>query len=233
MLPVLGAAAWCAIAFLCGSLPFSLWVGRWALGVDIRRYGDSNPGAANVWRASRGRGRGWAGIALVALALSLDFLKGAVPVSVARSAGGIDGVWLAVLAVAPVAGHAFSPLLGFRGGKALTVTFGVWSALTLWQVPLVLGGLFALWLAVLGPEAWAVLMSMLCMGLFVLMADASSNPAHLLAWAGNTLIVVWKHRHQLGQPPQLCRWLVGPAKSVLSQLQNHRQGHEHGQGSRR
>src|SRR2546426_10386159 len=37
-------------AFLLGSLPFSVWVGRRAGGVDVREHGTRNPGAANVWR---------------------------------------------------------------------------------------------------------------------------------------------------------------------------------------
>ena len=42
---------WSFIAFACGSLPFSVWVGRLLLGKEITRYGDTNPGATNVFRA--------------------------------------------------------------------------------------------------------------------------------------------------------------------------------------
>jgi len=38
------------VAFLAGSLPFSVWVGRFLLGVDIRQFGDGNPGATNTIR---------------------------------------------------------------------------------------------------------------------------------------------------------------------------------------
>jgi hypothetical protein len=38
-------------AFWLGACPFSLWVGKWLLGKDIRNYGDVNPGASNVLRA--------------------------------------------------------------------------------------------------------------------------------------------------------------------------------------
>jgi acyl phosphate:glycerol-3-phosphate acyltransferase len=53
--------------FLCGSVPFSLLIGFWVLKVDVRRYGDGNPGAANVIRA----GGWWVGIP----AVLLDSLK--------------------------------------------------------------------------------------------------------------------------------------------------------------
>mgnify|MGYP001163344776 CR=1 FL=1 len=44
-------AAFTGIAFLCGSIPFSVWLGRLFLRQDVRQYGDGNPGAANVFRA--------------------------------------------------------------------------------------------------------------------------------------------------------------------------------------
>ena len=63
---------WTLLAFLCGSVPFSLLLGFWVLKLDVRRYGDGNPGAANVIRAG-----GWrVGIP----AVFLDSLKGAAPV---------------------------------------------------------------------------------------------------------------------------------------------------------
>ncbi|MDN5324928.1 MAG: acyl phosphate:glycerol-3-phosphate acyltransferase [Thermosipho sp. (in: thermotogales)] len=38
------------------------------------------------------------------------------------------------LALSPILGHAFSPFLRFKGGKALATTFGVWSALTNFKI---------------------------------------------------------------------------------------------------
>ncbi|MEO0108424.1 MAG: glycerol-3-phosphate acyltransferase [candidate division WOR-3 bacterium] len=66
--------AWVIAGYLSGSLMFSYWRGRLA-GQDIRRTGDGNPGAANVFRSS-----GWL---LGVPALVLDNLKGGVPVFLA------------------------------------------------------------------------------------------------------------------------------------------------------
>ena len=41
---------WTVVAFICGSLPFSVWVGHLLLKKDITTYGDANPGATNVIR---------------------------------------------------------------------------------------------------------------------------------------------------------------------------------------
>jgi glycerol-3-phosphate acyltransferase PlsY len=184
---------WITLSFLSGSLPFSVWVGRLALRTDIRRYGDGNPGATNVLRSG---GKGWG-----ALALLLDSLKGAVPGALAYFWAGLTGWMLVAVAVAPVAGHAFSPLLRFRGGKAVAVTFGIWAGLTLWAGPTVLGLALGLWFALVVVDGWAVILAMFSLLAYLLLAQ--SDPALLAIWAGNTLILAWKHRADLAQSPGL------------------------------
>lgn len=186
------AIIWAAGAFLCGSLPFSVWIGRIALGKEIVQVGDGNPGAANVWRAG---GVGWG-----LLAVLLDFLKGAIPVALAIDPLGLEGIALTIVAVSPIAGHAFSPFLRFQGGKALAVSFGVWSGLTLWLIPTILGLFFGLFLALLRPNAWAVVAGMLSLFIVLLLFG---NPLWLAVWVGMALIVGWKHRKELRQRPRL------------------------------
>jgi len=139
------------LAFFLGACPFSLWVGRWFLGRDIRDYGDGNPGAVNVFRAG-GRRAGW-------FALALDVAKGFPFVFLAHSFFGLSEVAVVFVALAPILGHAFSPLLRFKGGKSVAVTFGVLLALPQHAVLfsfaafIVLGFLFIegdSWIVVLG-----------------------------------------------------------------------------------
>ena len=195
--PVRSVALWSLIAFLFGSLPFSVWIGRLVARADVRRYGDGNPGAASAWLAG-----GWrAGFP----ALLLDYLKGAVPVALARIGAGIDGWGLMPVALAPVLGHAFSPFLRFRGGKAIAATFGVWSGLTLWTGPTVLGIALALAFAVNRTDAWSAVFGVIVLGGYLLISGA---PGALLAvWAGNLALVLWKHRRDLRTPPQARPWL--------------------------
>ena len=103
--------AFILIAFLCGSLPFSVWLGKGVLGVDVRRFGDGNPGSANVFRA------GSRGVALAALLL--DVSKAAAPVGLVYFNLGLRGAPMVLISLAPILGHAFSPFLHFKGGKAL------------------------------------------------------------------------------------------------------------------
>jgi len=183
---------WIALAFLCGSLPLSVWLGRLVLGIDIRQFGDGNPGAANVWRAG---GAKWGLTAVL-----LDFLKGAIPVALANFVFGVEGLAMAAVAIAPIAGHAFSPFLGFHGGKALSVTFGIWAGLTVWLVPAILGIFFGIYLALLRPEGWAVMAGIFSLLVVLLIIG---NPLWLGVWVGMALILGWMHRADLAQRPQL------------------------------
>ncbi|MCS7178709.1 MAG: glycerol-3-phosphate acyltransferase [Anaerolineae bacterium] len=188
---------WAVVGFFSGSLPFSVWLGRLVARADVRRYGDGNPGAANAWRAG-----GWrAGVP----ALLLDYLKGAAPVGLARFGVGIDGWGLVPVALAPVLGHAFSPFLRFRGGKAIAVTFGVWSGLTLWAGPTLMGLALALAVALNQTDAWSAVFGVAVLGAYLLFTGAAG---FLLAlWAGNMALILWKHRRDLRTPPRARPWL--------------------------
>ncbi len=198
-------AFWIILAFFLGSIPFSVWLGRLWLRTDIRTYGDGNPGAANAWRAGTWR----VGIP----AMLLDYLKGAIPVSLAHYGFGVFGWGLAAVALGPVLGHAFSPFLRFRGGKALTVTFGIWTGLSLAEGPIVLGLLFGFFLLVQNEDAWAVILGLLTFLAYWWLRQA--DLPILAACVGNTVILAWKHRHGLQQPIRpgpLIRTLLRPTQ---------------------
>ncbi len=184
---------WVCLTFLVGALPFSVWVGKLALGQDIQQVGDGNPGSWNVMHVG---GMKWG-----MLAMLLDFLKGALPVGLAHFGLGMGGWLLAAMALAPVLGHAFSPFLRFRGGKALAVTFGIWSGLSLWLVPSLLGFFFAVWLALGKTSSVAVLLGFLC--LLPALALLHAPPVWYPLWAANVLILAWKHRQELGRASSL------------------------------
>jgi glycerol-3-phosphate acyltransferase PlsY len=191
-------AFWMVLGFLAGSLPFSVWLGRLFAHADIRQYGDRNPGAVNVGRAA-----GWrVGLA----ALLLDALKGCVPVGLAHFRFGVSGWGLALVALAPVVGHAFSPFLRFRGGKAVAVTFGIWTGLRLGEGPIMLGLLVAIFALVQSADAWSVVWAMFAFLVHLLLRGADAFT--IAVWAGNVLILLWKHRQSLQDPVRLRPWLL-------------------------
>jgi len=137
-------------AFWLGACPFSVWVGWWLLGKDIRNYGDGNPGVVNVFRAG-GRKSGF-------LALVLDMGKGVPFVVLAHSVFGFSEPLVVVVALSAILGSAFSPLLGFRGGKSIAITLGTLSVLP--QHEMVLAFLVCMFLGFLFVEshAWTVIL---------------------------------------------------------------------------
>lgn len=191
--------AWTGLAFFCGALPFSLWIGRLAAGVDIRAYGDHNPGATNVLRALN-----WRWFALAGL---LDVLKAAVPVGLAWFGAGLGGWAIVPVALAPILGHAYSPWLRGRGGKAVAATFGTWVGLTIGAGPTLLGLLLGVMFAVFRVSGWAVMFAMLAFGGFVFTYYGSWLPELFAVWLGNFLILALTHRGELGQAPGLRGWV--------------------------
>jgi glycerol-3-phosphate acyltransferase PlsY len=191
------ASVFVALGFVSGSLPLSLWAGRLLRRADVREFGDGNPGAANAWRAG-----GWR---LGVPAMLLDYLKGAVPVALAYFAAGVGGWSLVPVALAPVLGSAFSPILRFRGGKSVAVTFGVWTGLTLGQGPLVLGLFLGFLTAVQAADAWTVVLALL--GLLAHLVSVGAGPVLLAICVGNLAVLVWTHRHGLSEPIRPRGWV--------------------------
>ena len=165
-----------------------------ALGVDIRSVGDGNPGAGNVWRA----GGGWRYGVPAAL---LDYAKGTVPVALAYRWGDVEGAALIPVAVAPLLGHAFSPFLGFRGGKGVAATFGVWTGLTGLGGPLAFGLTSLVLWRLQKANGWTMLGGMT--GLFVYLVLGGADPVLLSVWAANATLIAWGHRRELRDPVRL------------------------------
>lgn len=185
------------LAFLSGAIPYSVIIGKLLLKDDIRNYGDHNPGATNVFRAG---GKHW-GI----LAGFLDGAKAAIPVYIANFILGITGIELAIIALAPVLGHAFTPFLGFKGGKAVGATFGSWIGLTIWEAPTVLGIMLVYWFMSIKISGWAVMLAMA--SLLVYLVLAHNIPTLLWFWLGNSIVLIIKHREDLSQAPGINYWL--------------------------
>lgn len=114
------------IAYVAGSIPSAIWVGRMVKGIDIREHGSGNMGATNVARVL---GLPWA--LLVAF---LDIAKGFAPVfwlgpiSAQGAAFGLAEARL-VLTAAAILGHLFPLFAGFKGGKGVLTAAGAFLAM--------------------------------------------------------------------------------------------------------
>lgn len=166
---------------------FSDWLIR-LKGLDISKYGDGNPGAVNAFKAT-----GWK---IGIWAMLLDYLKGALPVFLIVRFANINDFRLVPIAIAPVLGHAFSPFLRFRGGKAIATTFGVWTGLTLWQVPVVFGLSLVLFKFIIRikNDAWNTLLGMLCVLVLLII---KFNLVFLSIFLLNLVVIIYKHWSEL------------------------------------
>ena len=118
----LRAAASLPAAYLLGSIPFAFLAVKWRRGVDIRTLGSGNVGATNA-------GRILGKPAAVAI-YALDAGKGAASVLLARWLSAEADPLLEVGAgLLAIIGHVFPIWLGFRGGKGVATTTGVFAAL--------------------------------------------------------------------------------------------------------
>jgi glycerol-3-phosphate acyltransferase PlsY len=186
------------VSFVCGSLPFSVWLGKVFLKVDVREFGDGNPGSANVFRSGSK--------AIGALALCLDISKAAAPVGLSYYNLGIRGIPMYLIAIAPILGHVFSPFLGFRGGKAIAASLGVWIGLTIWKVSLVgvIGTVVGITL--MTSSGWAVMLGLA----MILITLLFWMPEQILltVWVSETIILAWTHSSDLQKRPALRPWLT-------------------------
>ena len=111
------------LAYLLGSIPSAVWVGKMLYGVDVRDYGSGNAGATNTFRVLGKK----AGLPV----LLMDILKGFLAVKLVY----LTGKYLPEtqqfinlelsLGVASLLGHIFPIFAGFRGGKGVATLTGI------------------------------------------------------------------------------------------------------------
>ena len=112
-----------AIAYLIGSINFSVIISKKMAGFDVRDKGSGNAGSTNVLRT--------VGKKAAIITLVCDILKGVVSVLIALLVGAIAGesansaIVVEIAALAVVIGHTFPVFFGFRGGKGVATSLGV------------------------------------------------------------------------------------------------------------
>ncbi|MDE5692273.1 MAG: glycerol-3-phosphate 1-O-acyltransferase PlsY, partial [Alistipes sp.] len=123
ILTIYTATTMIVLAYLLGSIPSAVWIGKKYYGIDIREHGSKNAGTTNMLRVLGRRA--------AAPVFALDFLKGFVAVTIIELMqydvliGQNDIINLKIGAVvAAVLGHIFPVFAGFRGGKGVATLVG-------------------------------------------------------------------------------------------------------------
>ncbi len=168
ILTIYTATTMIVLAYLLGSIPSAVWIGKKYYGIDIREHGSKNAGTTNMLRVLGRRA--------AAPVFALDFLKGFVAVTVIELMqyddliGHNDIINLKIGAVvAAVLGHIFPIFAGFRGGKGVATLVG---AVTGIYPPAALL-CFGVWIVVLMISHYVSLSSMIagcCFPVFTLIS---------------------------------------------------------------
>ena len=186
------------LAYLSGSIPFSLILGKVVGGIDLREHGSKNVGATNVTRLLGWR---WGAIALL-----LDALKGLLPTlflpKLVESMGGTRHLAVAC-GVAAILGHMFSCWLKFKGGKGVATSLGVVVVLA----PLAALAAFIMFAVLFAWRRIVSLGSVVAAGVFgaVQMVVLSPHPFSGGKWSlaafslAVPLLVIVRHRANIGR----------------------------------
>ena len=180
------AIAFAAGSYLFASISWGILLGRLFKGVDIRQTGSGSAGATNTARLL--------GIKAFIAVFILDFLKGLLPVLIAKLVS--DDARLQVVAgLAAIAGHDWPVYHGFRGGRGVATSLGA----TVGMMPL-LGPLIPFIAGViLIPWRYVSLMSILgtVVTMLLILALAATNrvpDAYAVYAVVAAALVVWQHR---------------------------------------
>ena len=185
------------IAYLIGSINFSIILSKKMAGFDIREKGSGNAGTTNMLRA--------VGKKAAVITLICDILKGVVSILIAVLAGKIvknlDNALLVQLAgIFVIIGHTFPVFFKFKGGKGIATALGVLLMIN-WQIGLICL-IFALVLMALtkmvsvGSIAAAILFPILVA--FIdqnyIVQTSNSNWSYLVFSIIVALLVIFNHR---------------------------------------
>lgn len=172
------------MAYLLGSIPSGLWIGRKFFQIDIRQHGSGNLGATNSFRIL-GKKAG-------TIVLLMDLLKGSISVLLLKQMD-LHGVSPLIIALFAVIGHTYPLFANLKGGKAVATFAGV--ILAYQPVLFLIGlGIFILTLAISKMVSFT---SMLTISIGVLLSlyfqDIVLTIIALLA----DIFIIYRHRSNI------------------------------------
>ncbi|HET7629249.1 MAG TPA: glycerol-3-phosphate 1-O-acyltransferase PlsY [Bacillales bacterium] len=174
------------LAYLLGAISFSYLITKLLLRDDIRKHGSGNAGATNTLRVL--------GVFPAVLVLLLDVFKGVLAIWIAGWIGGGE-LAAAAAGLMAIVGHNWPIYYGFRGGKGVATTIGVFA--TLFLFPALSVGAFAIFLIVI---TRFVSLGSLC---FVVLAPICAlffgDVPAVYAYVGLiiAMLSIWRHRSNI------------------------------------
>lgn len=171
------------IAYLLGSIPSGVWIGRAFFNKDIREYGSGNTGATNTYRIL--------GPKAGTVALIMDVLKGFIATSIPIYLGtDIHPVFIGIFAIL---GHIYPIYIKFKGGKAVATTAGVVLAIQ----PVYVLIFIAVFLFILLTTSTVSIASMGAVLLAAIFSFSLNDPIMAIAIWGLAFTIIYLHRENL------------------------------------
>ena len=173
------------VAYLLGSIPFALVVGKIGYGIDIREHGSGNLGGTNTFR-TLGKKAGF----IVTIA---DVLKGTLATALPIIFGlNVHPLWFGLAAVL---GHVYPIFAKFRGGKAVATSAGV----LLCYAPLTFLVLAVVFFTLLFTTRYVSLSSMIAAVVAVIAAIINGDKIFIVAMCLLAGMVIYRHRANIGR----------------------------------
>ncbi|MDY3973785.1 glycerol-3-phosphate 1-O-acyltransferase PlsY [uncultured Veillonella sp.] len=170
------------LAYVLGSIPTGLIIGKLFFKTDVRQYGSKNIGATNTYRVLG--------------------LKAAIPVFLGDALKGMAGVWLfsphenlmLLGGILAMVGHNWSIFLGFKGGRGVATGLGV----LIFLVPLVSAICFGTWAIIVGLTKYVSLGSIVGAALVPILMFVFGEPLpYILFGLLAALFVIVRHRENI------------------------------------
>lgn len=184
------------LAYLFGSIPTAVWVGKWFYGIDVRKEGSGNAGATNTIRVLGTR----AGIPVVVI----DILKGYFAVwfmqyFISPEWSPDSKIYAEIVAgLLAVIGHTLPVFASFKGGKGVATLLGMGIALYGWPV-LVSVIAFTLIVALTRYVSLGSIIAGILFPVSTIFFYHVTNPGLVALSIFAALFLLWTHRKNIGR----------------------------------
>ena len=172
------------LAYLVGSIPNALWIGKMFKNIDVRDFGSGNVGATNAARVL-----GWK---LGVMVLLFDAFKGMIFIIIARKFG-LSDIYVVLIGLAAILGHSYSIYLKFKGGKAVATSLGVMLVL----IPKVIIILVIVFLLIVIFSGYVSLASISVACLLPILTYIMYNNIIVLLSLAVGILVIWRHKSNI------------------------------------
>ena len=170
------------LAYLVGSIPSGLWIGKLFYGIDIREHGSGNLGGTNTFRTLGKK----AGL----IVTIMDVLKGTLATMLPVLFGIDAQLHPLITGTVAVVGHMFPVFAGFRGGKAVATSGGI----LLGYAPVLFIIIFATFFLSLYICKYVSLSSMICALVALIVSLIMGDIALIIVIAVLAFFIFYRHR---------------------------------------